>query len=167
MGWALTASPPSLRLGPESCPGGGLVRRGARRGGARPRRPPPDRERGGPPGRWHPGQPPALHPACLAPNFGAKTDFLVWGPAPFLVWGTGPRAGQNPARSARGCLGEGRMEIQAHGCLSTRSTEQRWRCIRLCAQARIGTSILAGCPSQTAPPVVRVAHFILSNPIIR
>ena len=31
-------------------------------------------------------------------------------------------------------------------CLSTQSTEQRWRCIHLCAQARIGTSILAGCP---------------------
>ena len=36
-------------------------------------------------------------------------------------------------------------------CLSTGSTEQRGRCIRLCVQARLGTSIPAGCPWMPPP----------------
>ena len=42
-------------------------------------------------------------------------------------------------------------------CLSTGSTEQRGRCIRLCVQARLGTSIPAGCPWMP-PPFLHKPH---------
>ena len=47
-------------------------------------------------------------------------------------------------------------------CLSTESTEQRWRCIRLCAQASGPRPLPVAPPSsQTASPVASREHFIL------